>query len=220
MCRQPRRNRCPSLPLPRCPPASLPLMARGTRTICLLAPFPTPKSIIPLVTIRPGFPDPSSPLPGACRRPAGSHREGAQRGRKRAPGRTPFLGNSRKRCQQGFTQAKPRLAQPIISVNVARQLLQPAGRMQIASHPRFPTGKYLPAEARAPSRWTGSRALQLQVGVMEEGEGLGRLQLRWLRIGASCCSCRASSGTFMSLEGVQTPFGGCHRGHAVPLVLR
>lgn len=166
------------------------------------------------------LPHPSSPLPGACRRPAGSHREGAQRGRKRAPGRTPFLGNSRKRCQQGFTQAKPRLAQPIISVNVARQLLQPAGRMQIASHPRFPTGKYLPAEACAPSRWTGSRALQLQVGVMEEGEGLGRLQLRWLRIGVSCCSCRASSGTFMSLEGVQTPFGGCHRGHAVPLVLR
>lgn len=173
---------------------------------CLLAPFPTPKSIIPPVTIPPGFPDLSSPLPDGGKRPAASQREGAQRGHERAPGRTPFLGNSRKRCQQGFTQAKPRLAQPIISVNVARQLLQPAGRMQIASHPRFPTGKYLPAEARAPSRWTGSRALQLQVGVMEEGEGLGRLQLRSLRIGASC---RASSGTFTPLEGVQTPFGGC-----------
>lgn len=179
------------------PAATHQLMARGTRTTCLLARFPTPKGIIPPVTSRPGSPGLSLPLPDACRSPAGSHREGAQRGqgRKRAPGRTPFLGNSRKPCQQGFTQAEPRLAQPI-SVNVARQLLQPAGRMQIAPHPRFPTGKYLPAEARAPSRWTGSRALQLQVGVMEEGEGLGRLHLRSLRIGASWCSCRAFSGTF------------------------
>lgn len=67
--------------------------------------------------------EPRSLAPGRCDGELG-------RGYKQAPSRTPFLGNSRKPCQWGFTPAQPRWAQPI-SVNVARQLLQPAGQMQI-----------------------------------------------------------------------------------------
>lgn len=113
--------------------------------------------------------EPQSLAPGKRERELG-------RGYKQAPSRTPFLRNSRKPCQWGFTPAQPHWAQPS-SVNVARQLLEPVGQMQIGYHPRIPAGKYLPAEAPAPSGWKNSRALQLRVGVIEKGKQPRRLHL-------------------------------------------
>lgn len=99
------------------------------------------------------------------------------RGFKQAPAAPHSLGIPESAASGASPRHKHRGLGPF-SVNVARQLLEPPGQMQIrVQHPRFPTGKYLPAEACTPCGWKSSRALQLQMGVIKEGEGLRRLHL-------------------------------------------